>query len=70
MRRLLLARQRLHERASSSGEKPLRAARGSLQNLYGEIYSRKKILNSVKLIKERGELRQIDSHLQILKVGA
>ena len=54
-RRLLLARQRLHERASCSGEKPLLAARGAHQDLYREIYSRmaspalgqKKILNTV-----------------------
>ena len=35
-RRLLLARQRLHERASCSGEKPLLAARGTHQDLCGE----------------------------------
>ena len=39
-RRLLLARQRLHERASCSGEKPLLAARGAHQDVYGYINSR------------------------------
>jgi len=36
----------------------------------GKFTQGKKFLTVSKLIKERGELRQIDSHLQILKVGA
>ena len=34
--RSLLARQRLHERASCSCEKPLLSARGALQDMYGK----------------------------------
>ena len=41
-RRLLLARQRLRERASCSSKKPHLAARGTRQDLYGEINSRMK----------------------------